>query len=95
MTWVAALVAASKERHPSRYCSHPGCLWRVQSRTGATPCPRHPATPSTTPFPGYDVRTMTYHGGSVGAEQHADDRQHIANDAAEAIELRERWEEME
>ena len=38
---IAAKVAANKLAHPERYCSHPKCLWRVETRNGRTPCPRH------------------------------------------------------
>jgi hypothetical protein len=93
----AAMARQSKERRPADFCGEPHCLWRVKSRTGAaTPCPKHPvAALPTAPFPGYDVRAMTYHGGSVDAEQRVDDRHHIANDREEVRELAERWEEGE
>lgn len=90
---IAATVRRHREQHPEQYCTQ--CLWRIQTRGKRTPCPRHPVTLPTTPFPGYDVRAMTYHGGSVDAENRVDDRQHIANDREEARELAERWEEGE
>lgn len=92
MKSIAATVAASKAVHPENYCRAQGCLWRVQGPR-ATPCPRHPLPSS--PLPGYDVHAMTYHGGSVDAENRVDDRQHIANDREEARELAERWTEDE
>lgn len=37
---VAAMVAATKRRHPERYCPTARCLWR----TGGGACPRHADT---------------------------------------------------
>lgn len=36
-------VATEKREHPERFCSHPGCLWRVKHVRGGndTPCPKH------------------------------------------------------
>lgn len=39
---IAAQVAANKHEHPELYCRSHGCLWRVNVRGMATPCPRHP-----------------------------------------------------
>lgn len=39
----ASRVAREKREHPDRFCSHPGCLWRVKHLRGGddTPCPKH------------------------------------------------------
>lgn len=43
MKSIAATVAARKRTHPTEYCQgDPRCLWRVQTRQGLSPCPRHP-----------------------------------------------------
>lgn len=39
----AAKVRAEKTLHPSRFCANPSCLWRVETRGGERPCPKHPA----------------------------------------------------
>jgi hypothetical protein len=37
-----AKVAIEKREHPERFCTAPGCLWRVKHRGGDdTPCPKH------------------------------------------------------
>lgn len=41
MTATAAKVRAEKDAHPERFCTNPRCLWRVTTREGAKPCPRH------------------------------------------------------
>jgi hypothetical protein len=86
----ASVVRQQKALRPSDYCAAKDCLWRVQTRNGPTPCPRHPGLP-TTPFPGYDVRAMTYHGGSVQMENTVDAR-FDTDDADIDAELREQEE---
>lgn len=45
MKSIAAQVREQKERRPEMYCRAPGCLFRIQTRNGATPCPKHPVAP--------------------------------------------------
>lgn len=40
---VAASVRADKEKRPENYCGARGCLWRVVTRNGYSPCRNHPA----------------------------------------------------
>jgi hypothetical protein len=40
---VAAKERKSKERWPEDYCSAKDCLWRVRTREGVKPCPKHGA----------------------------------------------------
>jgi hypothetical protein len=40
---IAAKVREQKERHPERFCTDPRCLWRVETRDGFKPCPKHSA----------------------------------------------------
>lgn len=40
---VARSVREDKEKHPEKYCRNPRCLWRVETREGRKPCPKHPA----------------------------------------------------
>ena len=38
---IAAKVRLEKEAHPERFCRDARCLWRVVTRLGPNPCPRH------------------------------------------------------
>jgi hypothetical protein len=38
---VAGDVRKSKEKNPENYCPNPKCLWRVKTRDGDKPCPKH------------------------------------------------------
>lgn len=38
---VAKRVREDKEIHPEKYCTSPGCLWRIEGRFGS-PCRNHP-----------------------------------------------------
>ena len=38
---IAAKVRLEKEKNPERFCADKRCLWRVQTRTGPRPCPKH------------------------------------------------------
>ena len=38
---VAGDVRKSKEKNPENYCPNPKCLWRVKTREGDKPCPKH------------------------------------------------------
>lgn len=39
----AKMVRLAKERHPEDFCAAKGCLWRVRTRDGFRPCPKHHA----------------------------------------------------
>jgi len=43
---VAAKVRREKDAHPERFCRNAQCLWRVVTRNGDKPCPKHPVSPS-------------------------------------------------
>lgn len=43
---IAAKVAHEKAMFPWRFCREQHCLWRVETRTGAKPCPKHRVTSS-------------------------------------------------
>ncbi len=38
---IAAQVRMEKERHPERFCPDTQCLWRIETREGFKPCPKH------------------------------------------------------
>lgn len=38
---VAKSVRLEKEAHPERFCKDSKCLWRVPTREGDQPCPKH------------------------------------------------------
>lgn len=52
---IAATVRRHREQYPLFYCKAKDCLWRTQTRSGYSPCPKHPAQhpqepkPTTTP----------------------------------------------
>ena len=48
MSRIAAQVRKQKEKNPSAYC--PVCLWRVETRFGRKPCPKHMAQQSDEDF---------------------------------------------
>jgi hypothetical protein len=37
----AAAVRGEKAAHPERFCADRACLWRVMTRDGVRPCPKH------------------------------------------------------
>jgi hypothetical protein len=39
----------NREAHPELYCTK--CFWRVQSRKGYTPCPKHPVPSRVADYP--------------------------------------------
>ena len=41
---IQAKVGIDKQEHPERYCPERGCLWRIQTRDGYSPCGRHAPT---------------------------------------------------
>lgn len=41
---VATTVRQDKEAHPEKYCAKRECLWKVVTRFGTRPCPKHPTT---------------------------------------------------
>ncbi len=51
MTNVAAKVRQEKEMFPDRFCAVRGCLWRVVTKDGPSPCRKHPVQPARTPDP--------------------------------------------
>jgi hypothetical protein len=54
---VAARVRTTKEKHPERFCAHPGCLWNIM----ASPCKNHPII--------RDPASIIIHGDPLPAEQ--------------------------
>lgn len=38
---IAAKVRIEKEKFPERFCHDPRCLWRIWTREGTKPCPKH------------------------------------------------------
>jgi hypothetical protein len=40
----AAKVRHEKEQYPERFCPDKRCLWRIWTREGAKPCPKHSDT---------------------------------------------------
>ena len=38
---IAAKVHLEKDKYPERFCPDKQCLWRVWTRSGAKPCPKH------------------------------------------------------
>ena len=38
---IAAKVRLEKEKYPERFCTDKKCLWRIWTRDGAKPCPKH------------------------------------------------------
>lgn len=45
MKSIAAQVREQKMAHPEMYCAEPRCLFRIRTRHGVTPCPKHPVVP--------------------------------------------------
>jgi hypothetical protein len=39
----AQMAREGKAKHPEDYCPAKGCLWRVRTRNGVKPCPKHQA----------------------------------------------------
>lgn len=46
----AAKVRIEKTNYPSRFCDSPACLWRVETRDGVKPCPKHTPPPPTAAY---------------------------------------------
>jgi len=38
---VAKTIREQKDRYPEKFCPEPRCLWRIWTRDGAKPCPKH------------------------------------------------------